>query len=250
MTAWRYTAVALGALVAAIAASAAPAQQLMIEPAFSIWDVKLGEPVSQIPEIDTSSVACGTNGGPPSAELAQFEDFMSCAPEPSGLREVQFTYDDEQDYIARAMSFEYEFAQGGTSVYAHRVLLSVLVDEAGVVRGIRIVTDNRVSDRDRRIQVTLARNFKARYTPWNLSCEDLPPANGELPVGKVFLHELCTAEHAQSQQRLRLESIYARRRGQEGLNLETQKANTGYFASATRLEIVEAPYEPDTTPAR
>ena len=222
----------------------------MITPIFSIWDVKLGAPVADLPEIDTSSISCGTNGGPPSQELKSFEDYMSCAPEPSGLREVQFTYDDEQDYVARAMSFEYEFAQGGTSVYAHQVIVSVLVDGGGVVRGIRIVTDNRVSDRDRRIQVTLARNLKARYTASNFACEELPPAAGELPVGKVFEHEVCTAENVQKRQRLRLESIYARRRGQEAINRETQKTNSGYFVSATRFEIVEAPYEPDTTPAR
>jgi hypothetical protein len=251
MGSWQLIARLVGGIIAALGcASGAAAQQLMIEPPFSIWDVKLGTPVAELPDIDTSSIACGTNGGPPSTELKSFADFAGCPVEPSGLREIQFTYDDEQDYVARAMSFEYEFAQAGTSVYAHQVILSVLVDKGGIVRGLRIVTDNRVSDRDRRIQVTLARNFKARFTAWQLACEDLPPAAGEMPIGKVFEHELCTAERAEDQQRLRLESIYARRRGQEAVNLETQKANSGYFASATRLEIVEAPYEPDTTPAR
>ena len=107
---------------------------------------------------------------------------------------MQFTYDDEQDYVARAMSFEYDFAQGGTSVYAHQVVVSVLVDNDGIVQGIRIVTDSRVSDRDRRIQVTLARNFEARYSAWKPACEDVPMTSGELPVGNIFLHELCTAE--------------------------------------------------------
>lgn len=239
-----------GAIAALCRMPVAEAQPLQIAPPFSIWDVKFGAPVAELPDIDTSSIACGTNGGPPSTSLKSFADFASCPAEPSGLREIQFTYDDEQDYVARAMSFEYEFAQGGTSVYAHQVLVSALVDEAGIVRGLRIVTDNRVSDRDRRVQVTLARNFKARYSAWNLACEELPPAAGEQAIGKEFEHEICTAEHAGDQQRLRLEAIYARRRGQDAVNLETQKANAGYFVSATRLEIVEAPYEPDPTPAR
>lgn len=236
------------AALAGVGPASAQPVPLMITPPFAIWDVVLGTPVGDLPERDTSLIACGTNGGPPSAELKSFEDFASCPAEPSGLHEVQFTYDDEQDYVARAMSFEYDFAQGGTSVYAHRVMVSVLVDDGGVVRGIRIVTDNRVSDRDRRIQVTLARNFKARYSAWQLACEDVPMSAGELPIGNLFEHELCSAER--NGVRLRLESVYARRRGQEAINRESQKANTGYFVSAVRLELVEAPYEPDPTPAR
>lgn len=233
-----------------MAAVPAGAQQvpLLIKPPFAIWDVKLGEPVSALPERDTSSIACGTNGGPPSTELKSFEEFASCPAEASGLHEVQFTYDDEQDYVARAMSFEYDFAQGGTSVYAHQVVVSVLVDNDGIVQGIRIVTDNRVSDRDRRIQVTLARNFEARYSAWKLACAGVPMSSGELPVGNIFIHELCTAE--KDGVRLRLESIYARRRGQDAVDRETQQSNKDYFVSAVRLELVQAPYEPDPTPAR
>lgn len=221
--------------------------QLGIVPAFTIWDVKLGEPITQIPPMDVMSVSCGTNGGPPSVRLERLEDFALCPAEPSGLREVYFAYDDELDYIAKAMESEYKFLQGGTSVYAHPVILSVLVDEAGAVRGIRIVTDDRISDSERRISVNLARNLKARFGRWDVECEDIPLGPGEKAVGRQFLHEACVGEDADGKQRFRLEAYYLKR-GQEAINTETQEVNQGYFSSGTRFELLEAPYEPTAAP--
>jgi hypothetical protein len=44
----------------------------------------------------------------------------------------------------------------------------VLVDAGGPVQGIRVVTDNRVNDRERRAAAALIRNFKARFTDGRL----------------------------------------------------------------------------------
>lgn len=222
-----------------------------LAPAFTIWDIALGQPITQVPEKEVALIACGTNGGPPSAPLESFAEFEKCPAEPSGLHEVYFTSDDEQDYIALAMEDEYRVTHGGTTIYAHPVVFSVLVDDEAIVRGIRIVTDERASDHDRRVAATLARNLKARYGPWEPSCEDLAPTAGQLPVGKIFLHEICTADSPDgAAARMRLEATYFRKKGQTSINLETQQINSNYFQSATRLEVVEKPYEPDTTPAR
>ena len=218
--------------------------QSSLVPAFSIWDAKLGTPVTDIPAMDVVDIACGTNGGPPSTTLRSFANFKSCPAEPSGLREIYFENDDEMDYIAKADEAEYKFLQGGTSIYAHPVVISVLVDDAGVIRGIRIVTDERVSIGERRIAVTLARNLKGRYGSWKLDCADIPLRPGENPVGNQFEHELCTGEDADLGQRMRLEASYLRKKGQEAFNTYTQQINAGYFQSQTRLEVVELPYEP------
>lgn len=232
----------LGAAVIAAGQLTAPAaaQGLSIVPDFSIWDVEIGGPVSLLPEMDTGIIACGTNGGPPSVALQQFEDFATCPAEPSGLREVQFSYDDEQDYIAKALDVEYKVAQGGTSAFAHPVIVSVLVDAGGIVRGIRIVTDDRVPDRTRRVAVSLGRNFKARFAGWDLACEDIPPRQGENPVGRQFVHELCKGKDDALGQTVEIESYYLRKRGQEALNRETQQINKGYYASVTRMELLQA----------
>ena len=49
---------------------------------------------------------------------------------------------------------------------------------------------------------------------------------------------------------MRLEATYFRKKGQTSINLETQTINKNYFQSATRLEVVQKPYEPDTRPVR
>jgi hypothetical protein len=219
-------------------------------PKYTIWDIKFGLPASQIPPAEIAEIACGTNGGPPSTPLKDFSEFEKCPAEQSGLHEVYFTNDDEADYIAKALETEYRVMQGGNSIYAHPVVFSVLIDAEGMARGIRVVTDERAADRERRVAMTLSRNLKSRYGRWAQSCEDLPPTDGQLPVGKIFVHEICTADSPEGDARMRLEATYFRKKGQTSINLETQQVNKNYFQSATRLEVVQKPYQPDTQPVR
>jgi hypothetical protein len=222
--------------------------QERIEPVYSIWDVVLGQPVSQLPEAKVGEIACGTAGGPPGQALAAFEDFTTCPPEASGLHEVAFGYDDEQDYVAMALDVQFKFLQGGTSVFAHPVIVSLLIDPAGVVQGRRIVTDDRISDYERRSAVTLIRNFKARFGSWSLSCADLPMREGEQPVGNQFVHEICTGQSPDGRTRIAAEASYLRKKGQRAISQETQTVNTGYFESKTRYEELLAPYTPVAAP--
>ena len=225
------------------------AQNAAIEPDFTIWDVKLGQPVSSIPDIDAAIIACGTNGGPTSIVLKSFGDWAQCTPEATGLREIAFTYDDEKDYIARALELEFRALAGGTSIYAHPVVLSILVDDKGVSQGIRVVTDDRASDRDRRGAVFLIQNLQGRFGAWNLACKDIPMQNGEQPVGNEFVHQSCTGTNPDgSGQKVLLEASYLRKKGQEGLSRETQQVNKGYYQSQTRMELVNPPYSPSEGP--
>ncbi|OEO32010.1 hypothetical protein VW23_013550 [Devosia insulae DS-56] len=219
-------------------------------PKYTIWDIKFGEPISQVPPAEIAKIACGTNGGPPSTPLKDFSEFETCPAEASGLHEVYFTNDDEADYIAKALETEYRVMQGGNSIYAHPVVFSVLIDAEGMARGIRVVTDERAADRERRVAMTLSRNLKSRYGRWAQACENLPPTDGQLPVGKIFVHEICTADSPEGDARMRLEATYFRKKGQTSINLETQQINKNYFQSATRLEVLQKPYEPDTRPVR
>jgi hypothetical protein len=222
--------------------------QVRNAPVYSIWEVALGQPVSLIPEDKVSEIACGTNGGPPAQPLAAFDDFATCQPEPSGLHEVAFSYDDEQDFIALALEAEYKFLKGGTSIFAHPVVVSLLVDQAGIVQGRRIVTDDRISDRERRTAVTLIRNFKARYSHWGLTCADVPMREREQPVGNQFIHELCTGTAPDGKSRVAIDASYLRKKGQQAINLETQTINKGYFQSQTRYEEVLTPFTPSEAP--
>ena len=69
----------------------------------TIWDLKLGQPVAAQPLPDEfRGFACGSNGGPPRAQIKGWSDFARCRAEPDGLHEIYFEYDDELEYIARA----------------------------------------------------------------------------------------------------------------------------------------------------
>lgn len=240
-------ATALALLALGLSAPAAFGQA-QIEPTYSIWDVELGQPVSEVPDNEVAEIACGTAGGPPGLALASFTEFAACTPEPSGLYEVQFIYDDEQDFIARALEVEYQFLRGGTSVYAHPVIVSLLVDAQGIVQGRRIVTDDRISDLARRSAYTLIRNFEAQYRDWSVTCTEIPMAEGEMPVGRIFFHERCEGESPDGSTLIAIESSYLRKRGQEAINQETQQVNIGYFESRTRYEEVLAPHTPTAVP--
>ena len=225
------------------------AAQDAVGPHFTIWDVHLGQPVTAVPDSAAAIIACGTNGGPISIELKSFGDWAQCTPEASGLREISFTYDDEKDYIARALELEYRALAGGTSVYAHPVTVSILVDDKGISQGIRIKTDDSASDHDRRVAVVLSKNFQARFGPWNLDCKDIPMQEGEQKVGSEFIHQRCTGTNPDgSGQRVLIEASYLRKKGQEGLSRDTQQVNKGYYQSETRLELVNAPYLPSEGP--
>lgn len=231
------------ALVLGLSVGAAHANQ-HVAPVLSIWDIALGQPVTDVPDKAVADIACGTAGGPPGQSLSSFADYKSCFPEASGLYEVQFIYDDEQDYIARALELEFRFLRGGTTVYAHPAIVSVLVDEDGIVQGRRIVTDDRVSAVERRNAFTLINNFKAQYSEWAITCADIPMQDGELPVGNEFVHQLCTGESPDGAIRVAIEASYLRKKGQLALNQQTQQVNTGYFESRTHFEEVLAPYSP------
>ena len=227
----------------------AVAQDASIEPDFSIWDVKLGQPVTSVPDSVAAIIACGTNGGPTAIQLKSFADWAQCTPEASGLREIAFTYDDEKDYIARALELEYRALHGGTSVYAHPVVVSILVDDKGVSQGIRVVTDDHASDSDRRVAVVLSKNLQGQYGSWGLDCQDIPMQPGEQKVGSDFIHQRCTGANPDgSGQKVLIEASYLRKKGQQGLSLDTQQVNKGYYESQTRLEVVNAPYLPSEGP--
>src|SRR5882724_1932204 len=111
----------------------------------TVWDLKLGQPVAAQPGTqEFRSFACGSNGGPPRLGLTGWSDFARCRAEPNGLHEVYFEYDDELEYIARARDADREITRwAGTTEVAFPVVVTALFDPAGMLRGIRMVTDAR-----------------------------------------------------------------------------------------------------------
>jgi hypothetical protein len=216
----------------------------------TVWDFKLGQPIAAQPAPDEfRGLACGSNGGAPRAQLKGWGEFARCRAEADGLHEVYFEYDDELEYIARARDIDREITRwAGTTEVAFPVIVSALFDDAGILKGVRLVTDPRPEHRNDVTEADLRKRadayqlgavMAARYDIVAArDCTSLPPAEGETPVGALFVKQSCEKIDQASGRRIVLTVNLFRKPGQSGVNpqLPTQLTE-GQFESATRVEI-------------
>jgi hypothetical protein len=202
-----------------------------------VWDIALRAKVADLPD-DFIDYACGTNGGPPSTPLTGWKDYRRCRPEPGGLREVYFRYDDELEYWAKANNLAAQMEQYvGTKTYGFPINVSVLIGD-DVVRGIRIVTDPRdpTGDRD---EAYLLRNFlNARFGREGWQCEDLAAEAGETPVSGIFIKQRCEKDMEGGVHGL-LITRHLRKPGQSQYDPHSGKETTNQFESNVRFELTK-----------
>jgi hypothetical protein len=205
----------------------------------NVWDIHIGEAAAKIPD-GFVNFACGTDGGPPSLPLANFTEFKKCKPDANGLHEVYFEYDDELEYWARALDLRQEIRMyAGTTAYEFPVVASVLFDDAGLVKGLRLLTDPRQHvSRDRSEFWTLANFIRQRFGDEGWKCRDLPPAEGEHAVGSMFLKNHC--EKTANGLRLVLEQRFLQKKGQQLIDPETGQPRAQDYESMTRFEMFDA----------
>ena len=202
-----------------------------------IWTLKLGTSASALPSDAFIDYACGSNGGPPQQPLSGWSDYRKCLPEPNGLREVYFRYDDELEYWAKAHRARTLLAQyGGTKVLDFPVILSGLFDAGGTLAGLRIVTDPRVGPQERKEAYTLGNFFKARFGSEGWVCTETPPKPGETPVGALYINQRCT-KSVKGDMRALLDTRFLRLPGQAEFS-GSGKLTVGEFESSTRLELL------------
>ena len=218
------------------AGSAALAQDLPPK----IWDIKLGIPISALPLKDFVDPACGTNGGPPARVLKGFEEFAVCPVEQTtGLREVWFRYDDEMEYIARARRSGVLIRQyQANSLAGQPIITSLLIDDAGLVQGYRIVNDPRVEGSTRIAAFGIADLFKG-MAGMGIPCTDLPPAEGERPIDDVFVKEIC--ELKTDDKVTRVESRRYYKPGQFAVDPNENRLTENQFESSARIEVYHPP---------
>lgn len=210
-----------------------------------VWDVPFGTPIDRL-AVDFVEPACGTNGGPPSIQLARFSDFAQCIADAKGLREIWFRYDDTIEYLARAVrnpaqAIRFNF----TKVGMQPAILSFLVDDTGNIRGYRVHTDPAADPRTRYDHHLASATMRAVVGPEGWVCEDLPRANGESPIEGQFVKQRCTVTRedisAVNETRFYLKP------GQAVVDPATGKPMLNAFESAAFLEVVQnAPYPADT----
>lgn len=210
----------LAAMVLAAAALTTPATpRAAIDPEQGdIRDLRLGQGIADLAGQGYVDLTCAAA---PAVRLAGWVEYERCPAAPSGLREVGMRYDDSRQQWA-AVNDKWE----GTQLAGHPVLLSVLLDGGGVVRGIRALTDPDARPYLKKKAFLLAIRVKGRYGRDGWDCRENAPAGDRTPVGGMFIDELC--EKPFNGRRLVLHTELYRAPGQEGRE----------FTDRTRFEIL------------
>jgi len=208
-------------------------------PTSKIWDIKLGTPIAALPLDNFVDPACGTNGGPPARVLKGFAEFAQCAVErTTGLREVWFRYDDEMEYIARARRSDVMVRQyRANSLAGQPIITSLLIDNAGLVQGYRIVNDPRIEGNTRIAAFGLADVFKG-IAGMGLQCTDLPLAEGERPIDDWFIKQTC--EKTVEGWTVRIEARRYYKTGQFAVDPNDNRVTENLFESSARIEVYRA----------
>ena len=230
------------AIAALMALSLAAAAQEVPEPKprSTVFDLTIGQPAATQP-VEFQQFACGTNGGPPSVALTSFADFAKCPAEAeTGLHEVDFQYDDEAEYWALAHNLQiYADRYHGTKVGNYEVIASALIDDDGIVRGVRALTDDRTALRTRFTAYQMSEYVVQQYSPDPWTCVDLPVAEGETPVAKRLIKQNCNGSTAAGLT-LIVETRLLRRQGQKMVDPFSGEVRGDRFVASSRFEVLDA----------
>lgn len=233
----RRAAICAGLAVAMLSPAQAQNENELIGEVASFWDIPLGSHALELNPDLFAEFACGTNGGPPSILIDGWSDYQSCRPEAeTGLYEVQFRYDDEPEYIARALDLRHLLATyEGVKLFTISAIVSALFDTDGFLVGLRAVTDPRVTDDERLRSISLGAFLISRYGANSWTCAALPIVEGETPIGGRYQKDRCTQSTEEVD--LVLESHFYRKPGQYGINPRANIATEGLFESRVRFEM-------------
>ena len=212
----RLLGMSLTALVCVVIAGPARAAEDPLDG--DLRDLRVGMSVDELPAEGYVDLACGSDGDAPGAALASWTEFARCPPDAAGLYEVTFAF-------AESPLAEVGDRWEGTKVAGHPVIPSLLIDEEGVVQGIRIVTDPDTRMYLKKKAFLLGVRVMGRYGRDGWTCTEAEPGAGRAPVGGLFIDRRC--EKVFHDRRLILETELYRTTEQQGQE----------FTGATRLEI-------------
>ncbi len=202
-----------------------------------IFDVDLGMNVHDLDDLWFQEYACGSNGGPPLLPLAGWADFKRCDADEAGLFEIYFRYDDEVEYWAKAHALTTRIElYSGTKAYSHPLIVSVLVDQDGVIHVIRMVTDWREELRFREAAWRLERFIRPRYHMADEYCRDLQRLEGETDVGGMYIKRRCERQDDLGRN-IVIQTHLFRKPGQFAFDPHTLLPTEGEFESLVQIEI-------------
>jgi len=147
-----------------------------------VREFTVGLTIDELPATGYLGFACGHNGGKPDPKIAGWRDYATCPADERGLHEVAFQYDDSE-----VLFDDLE----GTAIAGHPVLISLLINDDGVVDGLRVLSDPFTRPYNKRRGRVLSLKVKARFGMDGWDCEQLAAEAGETEVGGVFTKERC-----------------------------------------------------------
>jgi len=118
------------------------------------------------------------------------------------------------------------------------IITSLLIDDAGLVQGYRIVNDPRAAGDLRAEAYGLVDMFKGMVDP-GLDCTDLPPAPGERPIDDLFVKQTC--ETKVDGRVIRIEARRYYKPGQNLVDPNDNRITENQFESSARLEVFRPP---------
>ena len=204
----------------------------------------IGQKASELDAASYDSFACGSNGNVPLKALSGWTDFMQCAPDENGLREVTVEFGNRAERMSQLFQEQYNeelWIQqfGGTRLANFPVILSLLFDEDGVSRAFRAVTDSRAAVQDRGRAYLLRFRIYSHYGSSDWDCVRYPPHAGRTPVGQAYVDEVCQKQI--DGKSVRVEAHVFRKAGQTGVD-SYGMFEAGQFESMTRWDAWDASY--------
>lgn len=167
----QYRVVALAVMLLASGMQVAFAQA---EPKYDVRDITVGMPVGKIPDDGYINLTCANDSG---RRLPAWSAWRECPM--------------DEDAHAVRFDFDPQTSREGTLVAGHPVILTALIDDAGIVAGLKIETDPKARLYIRKKGFLLGNQVKSRYGSEGWECTQGQPGLGETPVGGIFLREKC-----------------------------------------------------------
>jgi hypothetical protein len=123
------------------------------------------------------------------------------------------------------------------SLAGQPIITSLLIDNAGLVQGYRIVNDARIEGGTRIAAFGLADVFKG-IAGMGLDCKDLPLAEGERPIDDWFVKENC--DKVADGRVVRIEARRYYKAGQAAVDVDN-RVTENQFESSARIEVYRQP---------
>jgi len=139
-------------------------------------DIRIGMAVTDIPVEGYADFTCAADA---ERKISGWSHWRDCAAGADGRRALRFGYDPAT-------------SRDGTIVAGHPAILTLLIDGAGVVAGLKIETDPKARLYLRKKAFLFGSQVKDRYGADGWTCTQGQPQAGELPVGGVYIRERCT----------------------------------------------------------